>query len=133
MLMRKYNIPFRIGHHVASNIVDFARKNNLHPTDFPYQEACRIYKNHTATISGMDIPKSFPMDEDEFKTTLDPTAIVQHRAVKGGPQLPELKKMLAESIKKIKDYKLWHDQKSAVIAIAKKNLEAAFQNLLKQS
>jgi len=133
LLMRKYNIPFRIGHHVASNIVDFARKNNLYPTNFPYKEACRIYKNYTATIDIIDIPKVFPMDEYEFKTTLDPTAIVQHRAVKGGPQLPELKRMLTESIRKIKDYKLWHDQKSTAIAIAKKNLEAAFQKLLKQS
>jgi argininosuccinate lyase len=36
VLMRKYNVPFRMGHHFASNIVTYARANQLTPKTFPY-------------------------------------------------------------------------------------------------
>lgn len=34
VLMRKYGLPFRVGHHVASHIVSYAKAHNLKPTNF---------------------------------------------------------------------------------------------------
>ena len=39
VLMRKYKLPFRVGHHFASEVVDYAKQNNIKPLDFPYAEA----------------------------------------------------------------------------------------------
>ena len=43
VLMRKYKLPFRVGHHFASEVVDFAKAKDIKPLDFPYAEAKRIY------------------------------------------------------------------------------------------
>ena len=42
VLMRKYKLPFRVGHHFASEVVDYAKAKNIKPLDFPYAEAQRI-------------------------------------------------------------------------------------------
>ena len=41
--MRKYKLPFRVGHHFASEVVDYAKAKDIKPLDFPYAEAQRIY------------------------------------------------------------------------------------------
>lgn len=38
-LMREHGLPFREGHHVASEIVTYARQSGLGPLDFPYPQA----------------------------------------------------------------------------------------------
>jgi argininosuccinate lyase len=35
VLMRKYKLPFRVGHHFASEVVSFAKERNITPRDFP--------------------------------------------------------------------------------------------------
>ncbi len=93
VLMRKYQLPFRVGHHFASEIVTLARAKNIKPLDFPYAEARRIY--HEA-VQGSKYPQELPMNEAEFRATLDPVAIIQHRATAGGPQPAEMTRMLKE-------------------------------------
>ncbi|EGF30481.1 hypothetical protein IMCC9480_1364 [Oxalobacteraceae bacterium IMCC9480] len=36
MLMRKYKLSFRLGHHFASEIGDYAKEHNIKLFDFPY-------------------------------------------------------------------------------------------------
>ena len=50
VLMRKYKLPFRVGHHFASEIVDYAKAKDIKPLDFPYAEAQRIYAD---TVKGV--------------------------------------------------------------------------------
>lgn len=45
VLMRKYKLPFRMGHHFASEVVEYARANDIKPSDFPYDQAQRIYRD----------------------------------------------------------------------------------------
>lgn len=40
ILMRKHGLPFREGHHFASEVVSFAKANNIKPLDFPTRKPC---------------------------------------------------------------------------------------------
>ena len=94
VLMLRYKLPFRIGHHFASEVVEYARARDIKPLDFPYPEARRIYAQ---AVQGLGYPSELPMSEAEFRATLDPVAIVRHRATTGGPQPAEMARMLEAS------------------------------------
>src|SRR5690606_28251942 len=91
-LMRNHGLPFRIGHHFASEVVGYAKKNNIMPLAFPYAEAQRIYAE---TVKGTDYPQTLPMTEAQFKENLDPVIIVKNRKTSGGPQPAEMQRMIA--------------------------------------
>ena len=42
VVMREYKLPFRVGHHVASGMVPYAKAHNLTPLNFPYDQMPRI-------------------------------------------------------------------------------------------
>lgn len=92
-LMRRYHVPFRVGHHAASAMVTYARANNLTPLTFPYAKMAELFREVTAKEWHEE---AFPMSEAEFKAALDPKAIVEARATEGGPQKASLDKLLAE-------------------------------------
>ena len=50
-LQRQFEIPFRIGHTFASQIVTYARARDLHPDNFPFEAAkecsCTVRKQAT--------------------------------------------------------------------------------------
>lgn len=95
VLMREHGLPFRVGHHFASDIVDYAKAHNLRPSNFPYAGAQRIFRQtlEEMQVSGGDLQIS----EAQFRATLDPAAIVRHRATAGGPQPAEMQRMLART------------------------------------
>lgn len=80
MLMRKYKLSFRLGHHFASEIGDYAKEHNIKLFDFPYDQAQRIYRD-----AAKDQGDALPMSEQDFRSTLDPVAIVNNRATTGCP------------------------------------------------
>jgi len=43
ILQRDADVPFRVGHHFASDIVTFGRSNGLRPTQIPYSAAQELY------------------------------------------------------------------------------------------
>ena len=128
-LMRKYKLPFRVGHHFASEMVGYAKTKNILPLQFPYAEAKRIYKE---AMTGHTGPAEFPMSEAEFKATLDPVAIVKARATKGGPQPVEMTYMLEEAKKTFADQQKWIKDSYATLSDAEKKLNSDFEKLLKQ-
>ncbi len=123
VLMRKYQLPFRIGHHFASEIVDHAKAHALTPLTFPYAEAQRIY----AQVAGT----ALPLTQAEFHATLDPVAIVNARATKGGPQPAELARMLADAERALAAQTAWIAEHQAAIDTALAKLDAEFEKLLK--
>ncbi|MEG1832521.1 MAG: argininosuccinate lyase [Burkholderiaceae bacterium] len=126
LLMRKYQVPFRVGHHFASEIVSFARAKNIKPLDFPYAEAVRIYAE-----AGKDYKVGqLPMSEAEFRSTLNPIDVVKQRAIKGGPQPAEVSRMLKEAQERIAKDQVWAKTQRTKIAAASTKLNAEFKKLL---
>ncbi len=126
VLMRQYKLPFRVGHHFASEVVDHAKTKNMRPLDFPYADAQRIYAE---AVKGSDFPASLPMSEAEFRSTLNPALIVKNRATSGGPQPVEMARMLKEARQRVAEQESWINARRARIAAALSRLDADFQKL----
>lgn len=129
VLMRQYKLPFRVGHHVASGIVSYARANNIKPLDFPYAEVKRIY----AEVVAKEYPQGStecPMSEELFRQTLDPRAIVANRKTQGGPQPAELKKAIDSMDDSIAAQRRWIKEKGSHIDKSLQKLDADFKKLL---
>lgn len=127
LLMREHGLPFREGHHVASEIVSHARANDLGPLDFPFAEAQRIYAE---TVAGTDFPQEFPLTEQVFRATLDPVAIIRNRATSGGPQPAEMTRMITAARADLKADQDWIAASRAHIDGALARLETDFGALL---
>jgi argininosuccinate lyase len=128
VLMRKYRLPFRVGHHFASEVVDYAKDQDIKPTEFPYAEAKRIYAQ---TLAEMKVPGGdLPMSEEEFRATLDPVAIVRNRATSGGPQPAEMTRMLGAAGRKLAEQGAWIQQRRGKIDASLASLDSDFGKLL---
>ncbi len=127
VLMRKYKLPFRIGHHFASEVVDFAKAKDIKPLDFPYAEATRIYAE---AVRGTDYPSVLPMSEAEFRSTLDPISIVKNRASVGGPQPAEMDRMLKAAKRQLARQGEWINEKRAYINDALTALDRDFTKII---
>ena len=127
-LMRTYNVPFRTGHHFASEIVGYAREHEITPSAFPYDRAREIYADLAA--ADRDIPRELPLTEEEFRACLNPAAIVAHRAVKGGPQQKELDIMISQIEKKQEQRDAWTETQRRLQETAADRLNEDFARLL---
>lgn len=127
VLMRKYKLPFRVGHHFASDLVDYAKSKNIRPSAFPYAEARRIY---AASVQGYSTDP-LPMSEEEFRATLDPVAIIRHRATVGGPQPAEMERMLKAAEQNLAQQGVWIRERRASIDSSLARLGHDFDKLLK--
>ena len=94
-LMRDHGIPFRIGHHMASRMVSWARANGVLPLDFPYSEMQRIYREEIEEEFPEASPE-LPMSEAEFHDALDPKKIVESRRTAGSAAPAEVDAMIRE-------------------------------------
>lgn len=132
-LMKKYGIPFRVGHHFASDVVTYARANNITPADFSYEDAKTIYAKSVDDVAKEDpsIPKAFPMTAEEWKNAKDPVAIVHNRAVKGGPQPSELNKMIEMAKKDLANNEAWVASTENQLSQSEKKLNNDFDQMLK--
>jgi argininosuccinate lyase len=126
VLMRKYKLPFRVGHHFASEVVDYAKARDIKPLDFPYAEAQRIYADAVKGVSD----GALPMSEAEFRATLNPVAIINNRASAGGPQPAEMQRMLKAASEKLAKQNDWVAQNRARISNALAGLDRDFDKLL---
>ncbi|MEI4488750.1 lyase family protein [Frigidibacter sp. MR17.14] len=131
VLMRDHGMPFREGHHVASEMVTVARQTGVGPLDFPYDEVRRIYaETVAATETGVAVPAEFPLTEAEFRAVLDPAAIVRNRATAGGPQPAEMDRMLASARERLTENRDWIAARRAHVEDSLARLDTDFSALL---
>lgn len=131
VLMREHKLPFRVGHHVASQMVSYAKANNIKPTEFPYSQMQRIY----AEVIEKEYPqasKQCPMTEADLKKALDPMAIINNRQTAGGPQKKELLKAIEHTDTQIQKAQKWAHAEKQAIQNALDQLNKDFSAYLKQ-
>ena len=129
ILMADFGIPFRLGHHFASELVGYARAHELTPLTFPYAEAARIYSE---VVDGHDnVPKIFPLTSEAFSAALNPQSIINNRKTQGGPQPSEMDIMLRSANESLEKSKAWLSSVAALLTAANYKLNADFVELLK--
>ena len=129
-LQREHRVPFRVGHHFASEVVRHARSRGLRPRAFPYTEAQRLYAEAVGHF-GM-AATTLPLDEAAFRRTLSPADMVRTRVGIGGPQPAETARMLAQSRQALAADVAWVGERRDHLAAAEARLNTAFAELLKR-
>jgi argininosuccinate lyase len=107
-------------------VVTFAKANNIKPLDFPYTDAQRIYRE---SVKDANVPTDLPMSEEEFRSTLDPVAIINNRATIGGPQPTELTRMVDMAKQKVQLQEEWIAERKLKITTSLARLDADFAAL----
>lgn len=130
-LQRAHGVPFRVGHHFASEIVVYARSKNLRPKEFPYAQAQRIYAE--AGKKYQLAQSALPLDEATFRATLSPSNMVRTRTGTGGPQPAEVRRMLAASSATLVRDQAWVQARRVRLMEAEALLNCSFQELARKS
>lgn len=128
-LMREHGLPFRIGHHMASRMVSYARANGLLPLNFPYAEIVRIYREEI-TEEFPEASPVFPMSEAEFRDALDPRKIVENRRTAGSARPGEVEAMIGEDEAALLSLKSKLEAREEQVAKALEALDADFRRYL---
>ena len=127
-LQREADVPFRLGHHFASNLVTWGRAHGATPTSVPYAEASRIYAE-AARATGQEQTR-LPLDEARFRTVLGARNMIDAAKGIGGPQPAELARMLGQAKTRLADDDAWLAGRHAALEGAAAALDAAFSALL---
>ena len=132
VLMRRFAIPFRVGHGFASRMVTVARTEGYTPKTFPFEEVRKIYAALREELMAElpELPAEFPLDEAGLRAVLDPAHIVAERAVEGGPQPSELKKLFAGVEAEVAQRKADVAAHEKSLASAERHLNEAFEALI---
>ena len=120
-LLQRADVPFRVGHHFASKLTDYGRAKGLKLHEISYSEAALIYEADTRQV--------FPLREHEFEEIISPEYMVFGRKGIGGPQLAEVKRMLAQERTKLSADLAWLKDRGEDLARAEAGLETAFTAL----
>lgn len=128
-LMREHGLPFRIGHHMASRMVSYARANGLLPLNFPYAEIVRIYREEI-TEEFPEASPVFPMSEAEFRDALDPRKIVENRRTAGSARPSEVEAMIGEEEAALLALKSKFEAREGQVEKALEALDADFRRYL---
>ncbi len=126
-LQRVADVPFRVGHHFASEVVNFGRKYELKPAEIPYAEAQRIYADAARHFNLTDT--KLPLTEVQLRTSLSARNMINESRGLGGPQPAEVARMLAVAKEKLAQDRAWVTAAQTKLADASRKLDAAFAQL----
>ncbi|RZL45856.1 MAG: argininosuccinate lyase [Variovorax sp.] len=129
-LQRLHGVPFRVGHHFASEIVVYARSQNLRPKEFPYAQAQRIYAESGQKYQMANA--ALPLDEATFRATLSPATMVRTRTGTGGPQAAEVHRMLTASSAALARDRSWVQARRSRLIEAEASLNRTFLELARK-
>ena len=121
-LQQVADVPFRIGHHFASEMTNYGRAAGKRPKDLTFAELQKIY---TEATHGQKLP----LTEAQMKQALDPQYVVAHRRGIGGSQPDEVKRMLAGEQTRLTASIEWSNAQRRRLRDAEAALEQAFETL----
>jgi argininosuccinate lyase len=125
-LQREADVPFRIGHHFASELVNFGRGHRLRASEIPYAEAQRIYAE-IGTAAKVDT--KLPLTEAQFRRSLTAENMVTTSKGLGGPQPAEVARMLSVAKDHLAADRAWLDATRGKLVAASQKLDQAFAGL----
>jgi Argininosuccinate lyase C-terminal len=125
-LQREADVPFRIGHHFASELVNYGRGHHLRASDIPYAEAQRIYADIAAQAK---METRLPLSEEQFRRSLTAENMVTASKGLGGPQPAEVARMLGEAKERLATDRAWLHATRSKLADAEQKLDQAFAGL----
>jgi len=127
-LQRVDELPFRVGHSFASEIVTVARREGYLPKTFPYEEAKRIFRSVCEKLEWSK--GEFPLDEASFRAALTPSLVVESRLGTGSPNPFTVESGLEHIAKRLSLDEEWLAAKRKQISKSVEDLDARFDALL---
>jgi len=131
VLQRDADVPFRVGHHFASELVNYGRQNGLAPAQLPFQAARDIFARvaREAQLETVDLP----LAESDFFRALSAENMVSSSRGLGGPQPAEVERMLAAEKTALEAANSWLNARQGALRNAEAALDHAFAALLDAS
>jgi len=123
-LLRYGGIPFRVGHHVASEVASYGRAQGKPPKSLTYEEISNIYQKVTGN--------KIPISAAQVREAIDAQEMVAHRRGLGGPQPQEVERMLTEHKEWINSSSEWLKGETKRLREADEAREQAFLKLAGQ-
>lgn len=125
-LQREADVPFRIGHHFASELVNYGRGHRLRASQIPYAEAQRIYAD-IAAANHLDT--TLPLSEVRFRQVLTAENMVAASKGLGGPQPVEVARMLKTANDQLAADRAWLQLARGKLDNSAQKLDQAFAGL----
>jgi argininosuccinate lyase len=126
VLQREADIPFRAGHHFASDLVTFGRDRKLRPSQLAFADVQRVW---TEASKKYAVDPKFPLTEARFRSALSAEGMIAGAQGLGGPQPAEVARMLEAGKKRLADDQKWLGDARARLASAQQRLDNAFNAL----
>jgi argininosuccinate lyase len=128
VLQREADVPFRVGHGFASELVTFGRARGLRPAALPFGDVLRIW-NEAGRKFALPASSPFPLAESRFRQALSAEGMIAASQGLGGPQPAEMARMLDVETRKLSEDRAWLKFARSRLADAQAKLDAAFDAL----
>lgn len=127
ILQRDSNIPFRVGHHFASDLVTYGRTNKLKPADIPFDV---VQQKYAEAVKAFDFTDTqFPLTQERYRKALTAQNMLASSKGLGGPQRAETERMLGLEKNRLAQDMAWLKGRQDQLAQAQRNLDNTFTAL----
>jgi argininosuccinate lyase len=127
ILQRDSDVPFRVGHHFASDLVNYGRANKLKPAEIPFDVVKQLY---VEAVKAFNFPKTeFPLTQERYQKSLTAQNMLASSQGLGGPQRAEVERMLGVEKNKLAKDEAWLAQQRQKLAAASVKLDQTFYKL----